>query len=183
MATGLHFSLDEDRQDSEEKNTVSKYYEWHYYFQTFMLFPTCMAPCWEICYHCMHTPPNFLCVSMWFCWCETGPAAVFIMRMYGPRCRLPSACTSLGMHTISLTFLSLPLPGYPSFHLSFFWELSLPLSRPLSWDLFLLACLVLNFSKFSLSHLINMKCRPVSLLLQFSRYWEKLFVKRLDSHW
>lgn len=52
---------------------------------------------------CARTPASILCVTVWMCHCIVWAAAVFLMRMYGPRCTLPSGCRAAGMQRISLT--------------------------------------------------------------------------------
>lgn len=64
------------------------------------------------------------------------------MRMYSPRCRLPSGRPAAEMHTISRTVLSLFLRLHASFHLPLRYRASLfpldffcPFFPPLSWNL------------------------------------------------
>lgn len=83
------------------------------FLDLFLLCPlTCTSTASKLAAIAHVTPPN-ICVC--FCWCVLEAAAAFLMRMYDPRCRLPSGCPAAETHTTSITvpFLS----GHPSFHL------------------------------------------------------------------
>lgn len=93
---------------------------------------------------CARTPASILCVCVWTCQCIVWAAAVFLMRMYGPRCTLPSGCRAAGMQRISLTvpsasfFPALPpsICHSPPQLSSVFLDFSCLFLYPLTWNPF-----------------------------------------------
>lgn len=125
-----------------------------------MFFPTCMH------FHCKQTgcrftSHNILCVVL-LMYCMFGAAAGFLMRMHGPRCRLPSSCPASEMHTISLTVLAIVLwlsllpSATPLLSVSFFPLDLFCIFLPLLKSLFLSHWLSLTFSlPLALSHTVH----------------------------